>query len=109
MKLWTSLPELSRWPSASFALLGANWREHPAAAYFQGIAAAVDRLGSDSVSVPEHVVLPRAGRAHGRPLAGRADRDGVRRGRHHPGGGRGQAGLPLRRYLFNLNNSSIVY
>ena len=59
MKFWTTLPGLSRWPPASFAVPGANWQEHLAAADFQRIAAAADRLGFDSVSVPEHVVLPR--------------------------------------------------
>ena len=68
MKFWTSLPGLSRWPPASFAVPGANWQEHLAPADFQRIAAAADRLGFDSVSVPEHVVLPRelAGQMGGR-------------------------------------------
>lgn len=60
MKFWTSLPGLSRWPPASFAVPGANWQEHLAAAGFKQILAAADRLGFDSVNVPEHVVLPRA-------------------------------------------------
>jgi probable F420-dependent oxidoreductase len=60
VKFWTTLPGLSRWPPASFAVAGANWQEHLAAADFQRIAAAADGLGFDSVNVPEHVVLPRA-------------------------------------------------
>ena len=68
MKFWTGLPGLSRWPPASFAIPGENWQEHLAAADFQRIAAAADRLGFDAVSVPEHVVLPRelAGHMGGR-------------------------------------------
>jgi len=68
VKFWTGLPGLSRWPPASFAVPGENWQEHLAAADFQRIATAADRLGFDSVSVPEHVVLPRelAGHMGGR-------------------------------------------
>jgi probable F420-dependent oxidoreductase len=64
VKFWTTLPGLSRWPPASFAVPGANWQEHLAAADFQLIAAAADRAGFDSVNVPEHVVLPRALAGH---------------------------------------------
>jgi probable F420-dependent oxidoreductase len=68
VKFWTSLPGLSRWPPASFSVPGANWQEHLAAADFQRIAAEADRLGFDSINVPEHVVLPRelAGHMGGR-------------------------------------------
>jgi alkanesulfonate monooxygenase SsuD/methylene tetrahydromethanopterin reductase-like flavin-dependent oxidoreductase (luciferase family) len=68
VKFWTSLPGLSRWPPASFAVPGANWQEQLAPADFQAIAAAADRLGFDSVSVHEHVVMPRelAGQMGGR-------------------------------------------
>src|SRR5215472_13006953 len=59
VKFWTSLPGLSRWPPASFAVPGANWQEHLATADFQRIAAEADKLGFDSINVPEHVVLPR--------------------------------------------------
>jgi hypothetical protein len=45
VKFWTTLPALSRWPSASFAVPGADWQEHLAAADFQRIAAAAGRLG----------------------------------------------------------------
>src|SRR5690348_4728258 len=64
VKFWTSLPGLSRWPPASFAVPGANWQEHLAAADFKQVLAAADRLGFDSVNVPEHVVLPRALAGH---------------------------------------------
>jgi hypothetical protein len=37
VKFWTTLPGLSRWPPASFAVPGANWQEHLAAADSQGI------------------------------------------------------------------------
>jgi hypothetical protein len=52
VKSWTGLPGLpglSRWPPASFAVPGENWQQHLAAADFQRIAAAADRLGFDSV------------------------------------------------------------
>ncbi len=64
MKFWTSLPGLSRWPPVSFSVPGANWQEHLVAADFQRIAVETDRLGFDSINVPEHVVLPRELASH---------------------------------------------
>jgi probable F420-dependent oxidoreductase len=60
VKFSLSLPGLSRWPPASFAVPGANWEEQLSPADFQRIAAAADRLGFDAVNVPEHVVMPRS-------------------------------------------------
>jgi alkanesulfonate monooxygenase SsuD/methylene tetrahydromethanopterin reductase-like flavin-dependent oxidoreductase (luciferase family) len=89
VKFWTSLPGLSRWPPAGFAVPGENWQEHLAAADFQRIAAAADRLGFDAVSVPEHVVLPRELAGH---MGGRCrHRHGAR------GVQRARGGLPAAR------------
>jgi hypothetical protein len=42
VKFWTTRPGLSRWPPASFAVPGANWQEHLAAAGFQRTSAAAE-------------------------------------------------------------------
>jgi hypothetical protein len=42
VKFWMTLPGPSRWPPASFAVPGANWQEHLAAADFRRIAAAAE-------------------------------------------------------------------
>ena len=46
MSFRTALPELSHWPPSSFAVPGANWQEHPAAADFQRIPAVAEVMSA---------------------------------------------------------------
>ena len=58
MKFSITMPGLSRWPPAAFAVPGANWMEHLGPDDFKRIVRTADQLGFDSINVAEHMVMP---------------------------------------------------